>query len=105
MRKNILFVLIAASLFVIGCKKETTYQVFNNTTKPSSSADPYLDGSMWEVVIFEYAGNDVITQKNIDRVEVGKKSQIFTAHEKAEKIKVSFKFLPPQSNYKAILLF
>ena len=100
MKKTLLFSLVLfLSIVFIGCKKDTTYQIYNNCTKEQTSVQ-YLDGSLYEVVIYEYLGNDVIRQVNIDKISSGGgKSDIITANEKTEKIKVSFRLLPKQSAY------
>ena len=99
--KKILFFLTISSLIFFGCKKEkdATYQILNNSSKYQSSTQ-YLDGSIYDVVVFEYRGNDVVKEVNINKISYGGgKSSKITAHEKTEKIKVSFKFLPKESPY------
>jgi len=99
--KKILFFLTISSLIFFGCKKDkdATYQILNNSSKYQSSTQ-YLDGSIYEVVVFEYRGNDVVKEVNINKVSYGGgKSNKITAHEKTEKIKVSFKLLPKESPY------
>jgi len=94
-------IVVIASFFLLGCKKEieATYQIYNNCSSVSSAYEPLLNGTLYEIVVFEYFGSDVVREKNIDRIAVGGKSGVITAHEKAEKIKVSFKFLPKESSY------
>ena len=90
---------------ISGCKKAedppTTYQIINNCTPNVDISDSYLDGSMWEVVVFSYLGTDIVNQDNIARVAPsGGKSEIIEVNSTYEKVRVSFKFLPPQSaNY------
>jgi len=97
--KKLLLLLIIASLVFIGCeKKETIYQIFNNNDKYHSNIQ-YLDGSFYEVIVIEYFGNDVIKQVNIDKISYGCKSGYYTADEKTEKIKISFKLVPRESPY------
>jgi hypothetical protein len=60
----------------------------------------YLNGSMYEVTVFHYSGNDIIKQDNITKVASGGgKSELMDAPENSQKIKVSFKLLPPESPY------
>jgi len=98
--KKVLFLFLALIL-VSSCRKEetpTTYQIINNVTKTTTS-DPYLDGSMYEVVVYHYLGSDIIKQDDIDKISSGGgKSELIEAPGKSEKIKISFKFLPPQSS-------
>ena len=101
MRKSTLIVLFSLLLFS-ACKKEsipvTTYYLSNDVTKQISSV-PYLDGTMYEVVVYCYKGNDIIRQDNIDPIapdgEISKKIEVPA---EVEKIRVSFKFLPPESS-------
>lgn len=99
--KKIIFILLCLFL-VISCKKEetpTTYQIINNMT-PITSAMQYLDGSIYEVVVFHYYNSDIIKQDEFSKISCnGGKTAITDIPEKSEKIKVSFKFLPPESAY------
>ncbi|HEY3373389.1 MAG TPA: hypothetical protein VGK10_21270 [Prolixibacteraceae bacterium] len=102
--KKILLIAIMSILF-FGCKKDedsakTTYQISNNTTRINTSSDPYLNGTMWEIVVYCYIGSDIVRQDNIVSVSPGGgKSDMIEVPSNYEKIKVSFKFLPPQSAY------
>lgn len=86
--KKISLLTIFAVIAFVSCSKperEQTYQLFNNT-----------DADMYYVCILEYFGNDVIKETNIEgdnirKFEKGLKSEIFTANEKTEKVKISFK--------------
>lgn len=85
------------------CKKDevtppTTYQIFNNMTK-STSTMPYLDGSLYEVVVYCYLGADIVRQDNYDAIAPGQKTAIKEVLPTYTKMKVSFKFLPPASDY------
>ena len=102
MKKILLFSMLVSIVFV-GCKKETTYQVFNNCSPHKSEIEPLLNGTLYEVVIFEYLGEDIVMQKNVKKIEVGKKSEEFIMHGKAEKIKVSFVMIPKESQFYNIL--
>ena len=98
--KILLFVML--SIAMLSCKKEpkdTTFQIVNNSTFETSTM-PYLDGSLYQVVILCYKGSDLIKQENITSLKPGGgKSIIFVADPNAEKLKVGFKFLPPESAY------
>lgn len=98
--KNLIIILSVLLLFV-SCQKEepTTYQVINNTTRINSSV-PFLDGSLYEVVVFLYSGSDIIDEDHIESIEPGGgKSDIIEVHEGCEKVKISFKLLPPESEF------
>lgn len=100
MKKLMLLLFIVSGLLLTGCEPEpviSTYQVFNNSSHYSSSV-PYLDGSMYEVVVFCYAGNDVVREDNFTKIAVGEKTQMKEVTESITKIKVSFKFLPAASS-------
>lgn len=106
MMKNLsqkLLVVLSLILFIslIGCEKEeekTTYQIANNFT-PLATNTEYLDGTLWEVVVFCYTGTDIVRQDDIALIAPGGgKSEIKEVEPNYEKIKVSFKFLPSQSS-------
>lgn len=78
---------------------KTTYQVYNNSESYSSDVDPYLNGSMYEVVVFCFAGNDVVREDNYKKIAIGEKTKMKDVPESVTKIKVSFKFLPKESAY------
>ena len=98
--------LMLLPLFLFGCSKEsedalvtpTTYQIFNNMAKNTSTM-PYLDGSLYEVVVYCYVGVDIVRQDNYDAIAPGQKTTIKEVPPTYTKIKVSFKFLPPASDY------
>ena len=98
MKKLIIILSIA---LLVSCKKEentpdkTTYRIINNMDKVTTN-DPYLNGSLYELVVFCYKGTDIARQDNIDSVRYGGgKSEIIEAA--YDKVKVSFKFLPKAS--------
>jgi hypothetical protein len=97
MKKALLFVII---IFLFeSCKKDpvTTYQIVNNVTYTTPTV-PYLDGSFYEVIVFHYKGTDITKQDNITKIASGGgKSEVIEVPATTEKIKVSFKFLPPES--------
>lgn len=94
----LLFIVI---IFGFSCKKEkdpaTTYQVINNCTLSTSTVQ-YLDGSIYQVVVMHYNGTDIIKQDNFTKIVAGGgKSEMLTVPMNSQKMKLSFKFLPPES--------
>ncbi|MBK7628110.1 MAG: hypothetical protein IPJ16_13105 [Bacteroidales bacterium] len=97
-------------LLLFSCKKEevTTYQVFNNLEglsdfwiKYLSENDPeivpYLDGTLYEVIVYCYTGSDIVRTDNIGTISrKGGKSGILEVESNYEKVKVSFLFFPPE---------
>jgi hypothetical protein len=104
MQKILLFTIaLLVSILFWGCTQtengDTTYQISNKVTK-IDSADPYLNGSLYEVIIYEYSGNNVVSEMEIDKISVNGKTSIFTAEEKTNTIRISFRLLPKASpNY------
>jgi hypothetical protein len=99
MRK--LAILLIVVLTFSACKKEkdpvTTYQIINNSTVYISGID-YFDASMYQVTVFHYNGTDIVKQDNITKIASGGgKSDIINVPSNSQKIKISFKFLPPES--------
>jgi hypothetical protein len=95
---NILACLI---LLLTSCSKEdpTTYQIINDC-KVTTTSTEYLNGSIYEVIVFHYSGEDIIKQDNIDDVSSGGgKSALIEAPTGSEKVKVSFQLLPPESPF------
>lgn len=95
-------ILLLACLFVlfISCEKTTTYQIVNNSSYAGSSCDGYLDGSMYEVVVFQYIGNDIVKQDNISKISYGgDMSDEIQVDNDIEKVKVSFMMLPRECAY------
>lgn len=99
-----LLVALSFILFIslIGCEKEeekTTYQIINNFPGEDTDVE-YLNGTMWEVVVFCYTGTDVVRQDDVAPIAPdGGKSEKIEVEPNFEKIKVSFKLLPSQSPY------
>ena len=99
--KQVILLIALLPIFFVSCKKDvtlTSYQIFNNSTAVSSTT-PYLDGSMYEVVVYCYVGTDIVRQDNIVAIKTGEKSIIKEVPSTYTKIKVSFKLLPPASAY------
>ncbi len=105
--KKVLFLLLMVAAFV-ACsdddddEKVSTFCIINNTAKYESSIDEYLNGTMWEIIVFEYdEEGDNIGQKNVEAVPYGGgKSEKIQVSNSCVKIQVSFKILPEESrNY------
>jgi hypothetical protein len=107
--KRVLFIVLTAVFLLafIGCEKEdenkeikkTSYQVSNKSEQITTPLDEYFDGSLWEVVVYCYIGDDIVRQDNFERVVPGGKSEIKEVPDDFEKIKVSFKMAPKQSKF------
>jgi hypothetical protein len=100
-RRVLCILAVALPLVLVGCEKDekTSYQVFNKTEKSTYALDKYLDGSLWEVVVFCYIGDNIVRQDNFERIAPGEKSEIREVPDNFEKIKISFKPLPKQSQF------
>ena len=101
MKKLVFVVALMAAL--VSCKKDeeskTTYKVINNSSKYESDM-PYLNASMYEVVVFRMKGEEVIGQDNFDKIQYGgDASKVVEVTDDVEKVVVSHKLLPPQSEY------
>lgn len=100
MKKLILLSVVLFSLVLIGCEADSsTYQVFNNCPSSSTTLDPYLNGSLYEVVVFCYAGADVVREDSYIKISVGEKTEVKEVPEYVTKIKISYKVLPPASKF------
>lgn len=105
--KKVLFMLpMLAALFLSGCSKDdepsvSTFTIINNSEKYESSLDEYMNGTMYEVVVFEYdeVGNN-IGQINVNDIPYsGGKSKPIQVQESCSKVQVSFKLVPPESPF------
>lgn len=100
--KKLLFTLLVASLVVVAsCSSDdesaTTYDISNNLSI-SESTVPYLNGTMYEVVVYQYIDNNVVKQDNIKQVNSGGgKCQKMEVSNNVNFLQVSFKFLPKES--------
>lgn len=98
-----LLLILSALLVMYSCEKEddakpTTYQIKNNMPS-STTTDPYLNGTLWEVKVLCYVGSDIAEQDDIIFIAPnGGTTTTMTVSNNIEKVKVSFKFLPPQSS-------
>ena len=91
------------AILLFGCKKEeepkTTYVVINDSEKFESGFE-YLDGTLWEVVVYCFIGEDVVREDILSPIAYGGgTSEIMEVPDNFEKIKVSFKMLPKESSY------
>ena len=103
LRTAFIVFIIGLLTVVVSCKKEeqpkTTYQIINNVTKVPTTIE-FLDGTLWEVVVFCYNGTDIIRQDNLDPIATdGGKSVITEVTSNIEKVKISYMFLPAKSPY------
>ena len=75
-----------------GEDKNGTYRVVNNNEKFETELDDTLNGTMYEVIAFEYDENgDLISQKNIGDISYGGgRSDIIEADETCVKVQISF---------------
>ena len=101
--KKAIYLIILSSIVLFSCKKDektvkTSYQIINNNEFISSTVQ-YFNGTLWEVVIFCFNGDEVIRQDNIKSITYGGgKSDIKEIE--CDKVKVSFQMLPTESpNY------
>lgn len=72
--------------------KTSTYRVVNNNERFETEIDDTLNGTMYEVIAFEYdEEGDLISQKNIGDVPYGGgKSDLIEADETCVKVQISF---------------
>jgi hypothetical protein len=105
--KKSLFIFGLALLGFNACDKSeenvtTTYQIINNTT-PINMPDYYegqLDGTLYEIIVYCYIGDDIARQDNINAVKSGGgTSQKINVENNYDKVKMSFKFLPKENSY------
>ncbi|MCX6237613.1 MAG: hypothetical protein NTY07_08675 [Bacteroidia bacterium] len=75
----------------------TTYQISNNL-KLYPPVE-FIDGSLWEVVVYYYIGKDIVKVDSISPVLTDKISSKIEIPSKYEKIKFSFQLAPKKSQY------
>jgi len=98
---------LSISIFLLlSCEKEeipdpTTYQVKNLNEKNITVIDPYLNGSLYDVVVFCFnEKGDIVRQDNFDKIEAdGGITNKTEVTDDIVKVKVSFKFIPKESQY------
>ena len=77
----------------------TIYQIFNSSTPVATNLE-YLDGSIYEVIVYHYSKSIIIHQDSIDKVASGGgKTGLIDVPANTEILKVSFKILPFKSPY------
>lgn len=100
--KKLFFVLVIMLVYSSCTKNDelpTTYQVFNSTTSVVTGME-YLDGSVYEVIVYHYSGTDIIRQDSIEKILTGGgKTPLMDVPANTDLIKISFKMLPPASIY------
>lgn len=96
--------MILPMLVFTSCSKDdkaeiSTFTIINNF-KYETNFDKYINGTMYEVVVFEYDENgNNIGQINIDDVPSGGKSNAIPVQESCAKVQISFMMLPKESPY------
>lgn len=106
--KKLFFMLpmLAALLMFTACSEDddpnvSTFTIINNTEKLRPSLDEYLNGTMYEVIAFEYDENgNNIGQININDIPYGGgKSEPIQVQESCSKVQVSFRLVPRESPF------
>ena len=115
MKKLLIMLAAMLPLFAfVGCSddensngedKNGTYCVVNNNEKFETELDDTLNGTMYEVIAFEYdESGDLISQKNIGDVSYGGgRSDIIEADETCVKVQISFLNIQIDAIEKALL--
>lgn len=100
--KKLIFISIF-TLALLSCSKDeqpeiiTSYQITNNMPVLNTGYVD-LDGSMWDVVVFHFSGDDIIGQDEFDRIAPGGSVSPETVVDNmVDKIKISFKLAGPNS--------
>lgn len=75
----------------------TTFQVSNNLEL--SPPVELIDGSLWEVVVYYYIGDNLVKMDSISPVLTGEISAKKEISSDYEKLKFSFQFAPKKSQY------
>lgn len=91
MKKAFIMMVCAVAIFATSCTKDSTYQISNKT-----------DFTLYDVVVFEFYGNDVVGQKDLGNIVNGSASNVVTASDMAEKVKVSMCFVSGGDRYYAV---
>ena len=105
--KSLIYLLIL--VFFISCDQEllptesssvesaTTYQISNNLKL--YPAIEYIDGSLWEVIVYYYIGQDIVKVDSLSPVLTGTTSSKIAVPSTYEKFKYSFQLAPKKSQY------
>jgi len=75
----------------------TTFCIINNLKLYPSIE--YIDGSLWEVIVYYYAGNALIDYQVADPILTGEQSKLINVPIGTDGIIYSFKFAPKKSIY------
>lgn len=92
--------MIISFMFVVftGCEEEeseTTIQIRNEIQK-MRTRPVELDGTLYDVVVYEFKRGDLIGHKNIGNIEPEGGNTGKIRMEEAEKVKIGFYFLPKE---------
>jgi hypothetical protein len=105
--KKITFVLFI--IFCISCNENlvptesrltetpTTYQISNNLNL--YPPEEFIDGSLWEIIIYYFIGNEIVKIDSIEPVLTGEISSKIIIPSSYQKLKFSFQFAPKKSLY------
>jgi hypothetical protein len=110
--KNLIFILFM--IFCISCDENiipteslpteslptetlTTYQISNNL-KLYPPVE-FIDGSLWEVIIYYFIGNEIVKVDSINPILTGELSSKIKISSNYEKMKFSFQLAPKKSQY------
>lgn len=105
--KRIIYLLIL--VFFISCDQallptesssiasSTTFQISNNLKL--YPAVEYIDGSLWEVVVYFYIGQDIVKVDSLSPILTGELSSKIEVPSAYEKFKFSFQMAPKKSQY------
>jgi uncharacterized protein YcfL len=102
-----LLVLLATASILLACEKEpeiekTTVQIENNTSFDESSIKE-LDGTLYEVELLTFIGDDMSGQISLTPINSGTISNKIEIDAKVEKVKLSFTLLPYDHEYADVL--
>jgi hypothetical protein len=76
----------------------TTYHIVNDCAKAETTI-PYLDNTMWEVIVFCFSSADsIVRQDNIDSIAPQDSSKYIEVASNINRVIVSFKLLPKKSD-------
>jgi hypothetical protein len=105
--KKLIFVIFM--IFCISCDENlvptesrltetpTTYQISNNLKL--YPPEEFIDGSLWEVIIYYFIENEIVKVDSIEPVLTGEMSPKIKIASSYQKLKFSFQFAPRKSLY------
>jgi len=76
---------------------DTTIQISNNLHL--YPAEEFIDGSLWDVIVYYYVGTEMVKSDSIGDVLTGSISEKILIDSKFTKLKFSFQFAPKKSIY------